>query len=481
MTAAVRRTKIVVTLGPATDGLERELVAAGMDVARLNFSHGTPQEHARRCAAVREAAAAVSRGVAVLQDLPGPKIRTGRLKGGQPVALVAGQDVTITPEDLDGTAERISSTYPELANDLSPGEVLLLDDGRLRLRVTGLRGQETHARVEVGGILGEHKGINLPGVALSLPAMTERDREYLRFGLIELDVDYVALSFVRQADHIRQARHLIAELGFEVPVIAKIEKPEAARDLAAILDAADAVMVARGDLGVEMGPEAVPTIQKRAIREANARGMPVITATQMLESMTQADTPTRAEASDVANAVWDGSDAVMLSGETAVGVHPLLTVQTMDRIVRSAESAQLPQPVAGYPERADGEARAVAHAASGLAQSLGVTAIVGVTQTGRTAHLLSSERPSAPVFAFTPNERVARRLALWWGLLPVHQPRASTLEGAEEAMEEYLLSHGEAQPQDLVIVVGSQPFHPDVRTNFAKVQRLTRGASPEVS
>jgi pyruvate kinase len=474
MRAPIRRTKIVVTLGPATDGLEERLVGAGMDVARLNFSHGEPEEHLRRCRAVRQAAAQAGRAVAILQDLPGPKIRTGRLVGGQPVELAAGSELAITPDDVEGTAQRIASTYSELAQDVSAGATLLLDDGRLRLRVTRVRGRDVYARVEVGGLLSEHKGINLPGVALSIPTITDRDRELMRIGLTELQVDYVALSFVRRAGEIREARRLARGWGAAVPIVAKLEKPEAVADLAAIVGAADAVMVARGDLGVELGPEAVPGIQTRAIRAANARGIPVITATQMLESMTHADTPTRAEASDVAHAVWDGSDAVMLSGETAVGDDPLGTVETMDRIVRSAEAAQPAYPAGGQPAQDGAASRAVARAACGLAGDVGAAAIVAVTRTGRTAHLLSAGRPAAPVFAFTPEDRVARRLALWWGIVPVYQPRARTLEDAIESMEGHLLSHGAASAGDRVVVVGSHPFRPGVRTNFAKVQRLGR-------
>src|SRR3989440_1498609 len=335
----VRRAKIVATLGPATDGLELELVRAGLDVARLNFSHGTPGDHARRCSAVRKAAASLQRQVAIMQDLQGPKIRVGSLVGGGPVQLHQGQNLFITTHDLVGTADRISCTYQHLAQDLQPGDRVLLDDGRIRLTVVGAQDSEVATRVEEGGPLGEHKGINLPGVAVSSPALTDKDRADLAFGLGELAVDYVALSFIRTAEEVRGAQDLMKSLGRTVPLIVKLEKGEAIDNLDPILQVADGVMVARGDLGVELAPEQVPMLQKRIIQRANQRGIPVITATQMLESMITEETPTRAEASDVANAVWDGSDAVMLSAETATGRHPLLVLQMMDRIVRAAEGS----------------------------------------------------------------------------------------------------------------------------------------------
>src|SRR5579884_1457144 len=333
-----RRTKLVATLGPATDGLEHDLLGAGLDVARLNFSHGTLEEHAARCAAVRAAAQVLGRPVAVMQDLQGPKIRVGRLAGGGPVHLVEGQTLRITTRQVVGTAEVVSCTYAHLAHDVGPGDRVLLDDGLLRLTVTGIEGDTVVTRVAEGGPLGEHKGINLPGVAISAPALTDKDRRDLAFGLDRLDVDYVALSFVRTAREVRDARVLVRALGHETPLVVTLEKPEALEDLDGILGAADAVMVARGDLGVELSPEQVPGVQVQVIREANRRGLPVITATEMLQSMITRTRPTRAEASDVAHAVWDGTDAVMLSGETAVGQHPLLALQTMERIVHAAEA-----------------------------------------------------------------------------------------------------------------------------------------------
>jgi pyruvate kinase len=453
---AARRTKLVATLGPATDGLEHELVAAGLDVARLNFSHGTPEDHAARCAAVRAAAEALGRPVAVMQDLQGPKIRVGRLVGGGAVRLVEGQAFRITTRAVEGTAELVSCTYAGLPRDVRAGDRVLLDDGLLRLTVTGIEGDTVVTRVEEGGLLGEHKGINLPGVPISAPALTDKDRRDLAFGLRSLDVDYVALSFVRTAQEVRDARALVAALGHETPLVVKLEKPEALDDLDAILDAADAVMVARGDLGVELAPEQVPGVQVRVIREANRRGLPAITATEMLQSMTTRARPTRAEASDVAHAVWDGTDAVMLSGETAVGQHPLLALRTMDRIVRAAEAVPRPPgpgPVAeARPDIRD--AAAVTHAACVLAERVGAVAIVGVTRTGRTAHLLAQERPGVPIYAFSPDAGVCRRLALWWGVAPVHQALGPGDILSAERMTDHLRRTGAGGEGDRVVVVG---------------------------
>ena len=473
--AQVRRAKLVATLGPATDGLELELVRAGLDVARLNFSHGKTDEHARRCAAVREAARVTGRPVAVMQDLQGPKIRVGALERGGPVQLVAGKEVVISTHDTVGTAERIGCTYQHLAHDVHAGDRILLDDGRIRLKVLSTNDGEVTARVEEGGPLGEHKGINLPGVAVSSPAITSKDRLDLAFGLQELGVDYVALSFVRTAEEVRAAQDLMRSLGRSAPLVVKLEKGEAIDNLEGILQVADAVMVARGDLGVELAPEQVPMLQKRIIQRANQRGIPVITATQMLESMITEETPTRAEASDVANAVWDGSDAVMLSAETATGRHPLTVLNMMNRIVRAAESAEaaphLGRARDDYPR---GYAAAVTHAARVLAEDLEATAIVGVTRTGLTAQLLSRGRTKVPIFAFSPDQDVCRRLALWWGVSPIHQHLAADLESNIEAMERYLVDNLSAQTADTVVITGSHPFEAGVHTNFVKFHILGR-------
>jgi pyruvate kinase len=472
----VRRAKVVATLGPATDGLEIDLVRAGLDVARLNFSHGIRADHARRCASVRAAAASVGRPVAIMQDLQGPKIRVGSLENGGPVELVPGQRLAITTNAVVGNAQRISCTYAHLAEDVEPGDRMLLDDGRIRLTVLDKRPTEIDTRVEEGGPLGEHKGINLPGVSVSSPAVTDKDCADLEFGLRELEVDYVALSFVRTADDVRSAQDLMRRWGIGAPLIVKLEKGEAIENLEAILQVADGVMVARGDLGVELAPEQVPMLQKRIIQHANQRGIPVITATQMLESMIQEETPTRAEASDVANAVWDGSDAVMLSAETATGRHPLLVLRMMDRIVRASESVEAgPMPIGrGRDDRPRGYAAAVTHAARVLAEDLEASAIVGITRSGLTAELLSRGRARVPIFAFSPDSRVCRRLALWWGITPVDMPLADDLEANIAAMENHLVEGHAADPADTVVITGSHPFEVGVHTNFVKYHVLGR-------
>jgi len=409
-----------------------------------------------------------------MQDLQGPKIRVGALVGGGPVMLEEGQQVVISTRQLVGTAGRVGCTYEHLAHDVKPGDRLLMDDGRIRLTVLSSDDGEVRARVEDGGPLGEHKGINLPGVAVSAPAVTDKDRADMAFGLQELGVDYVAISFVRSAAEVWATHELMHGLGRTVPLVVKLEKGEAIDNLDAIIEVADAVMVARGDLGVELAPEQVPMLQKRIIQRANHRGIPVITATQMLESMIDDETPTRAEATDVANAVWDGSDAVMLSGETAVGRHPVLVVEMMDRIVRAAESSDV-MPARQREDRPRGYAAAVTHAARALAEDLEACAIVGVTRSGLTAELLSRVRGRVPIFAFSPDVEVARRLALWWGVVPVHQNVADDLESNIEAMEQYLMERGSAEAGDTVVIAGAHPFAPGVHTNFVKFHVLGRG------
>jgi pyruvate kinase len=475
----IRRVKIVATLGPATDGREHDLVSAGVDVARLNFSHGTPADHARRCSAIREAAKTAGRSVSVMQDLQGPKIRVGELVGGGPVELRQGQQVVISTQSAVGTAERIGCTYEHLAHDVRPGDRILLDDGRIRLTVLGSNDGEVTARVEEGGALGEHKGINLPGVSVSAPAVTDKDRADMAYGLQELHVDYVALSFVRSAEEVRAAHDLMRTLGASAPLVVKLEKGEAIENLDEILQVADAVMVARGDLGVELAPEQVPMLQKRIIQRANQRGIPVITATQMLESMITEETPTRAEATDVANAVWDGSDAVMLSAETAAGRHPLLAVKMMDRIVRAAETSDvMPSNIGrGRDDRPRGYAAAVTHAARVLAEDLDASAILGVTRSGLTAEMLSRERARVPIYAFTPEEDVARRLALWWGVTPVQQHLPDDLEATIDTMERHLLDHQLVVETDTVVITGSHPFGVGLHTNFVKFHVLGRATA----
>lgn len=415
----MRRAKIVCTLGPATANQEavNQLAQAGMDCARLNFSHGDHEQHAAMAARVRSAAGHVGRPIAILADLCGPKMRTGRFREGC-VELEVGQTFALSTQSVEGNQERVSISYHPLVQEVQPGDRILLDDGLLRLRVERTTDTEIVTIVEVGGTLSNNKGINVPGAKLSAPALTDKDRADLAFAIGQLKVDFLALSFVRSADEVREAKVLAGD----TPVVSKIEKPEAIDDLLPILDMTDGVMIARGDLGVEVGAEKVPLIQKRIIREANARGKVVITATQMLDSMIRHPRPTRAEAADVANAVLDGTDAVMLSGETASGRYPVESVQMMVAIISEVEAAR---------EQDRGQARrtqalggnwdigtAAAQGAAMLSAVLPLHALVDFTRDGRSASVLSKYRPDAPILAVTANAQVASRLALSWGVLP---------------------------------------------------------------
>ena len=476
----LRRTKVVATLGPATSSPEgvAMLVRAGIDVARVNMSHGVHSDHARSIALVRAAAAAEGRVVAVLLDLQGPKIRTGKLVGGAPVELEAGSSFVLTSRDVPGDASCVSTSYPALAQDVKPGDRILLSDGLIELRVLACSDEDVRTEVVNEGLLKEKQGINLPGVAISSPGVTEKDIEDLHFGL-DAYVDYVAISFVRSASDVERVKQLVAERGLDTPVIAKIEKPEALERLDEILDAADGVMVARGDLGVELEPEKVPLAQKRIIREAKARGKPVITATQMLESMIENPRPTRAEASDVANAILDGSDAVMLSGETAVGSYPAESVETMKRIAYELESEfsagrlradrGVGAMLAGLASRPD----AIAAAVAAIAESFeAVSAVWVFTQSGSTARLVSKHRLRVPILAFTPSQAALRRMALYWGVIPIQTDTAGDPEALEAAGMPLALAAGLAKPGDTVLITGSHPFHENAATNFMKIQCL---------
>lgn len=481
-------TKIVATVGPATR-TEAQLAAlldAGVDVIRLNFSHGTQAEHAVTIERARRLSAERGRAVALLQDLQGPKLRVGDLVGDDPVRLEPGALMTIVAggDEFPGTAGRVWTSYERLAEDVAAGDQVLLDDGAMALRVETVRRSDGGAgevvcRVVDGGLLRPQKGINLPGVALSVPALTAKDEADLAFGVAQ-GVDLVALSFVRAPEDLRRARAAIRTLGGRQPLIAKIEKPQAAQRLEAIVRASDGIMVARGDLGVELSPEEVPTIQKRAIRLANAQGVPVITATQMLESMMTNPRPTRAEASDVANAILDGTDAVMLSGETAVGQYPIEAVRVMDRISREMERE--PAFLAGggrgrgtldlAEAAARSEGHAIARAARALARALPATAIVVLTATGRTAGLVSKERPGVPIVAVTARAEVARRLALWHGVLPVVSGVAFAGDPTG-LVERVLRENGLAAPGDRLVIVGSIPRAPRGRNVYLQVHRMT--------
>jgi len=467
----MRRTKIICTLGPATASLEkiRELIGAGMDVARLNFSHGTPETHARFAQWVRQASRQAGRPVALLQDLCGPKIRTGTLRGHRSVRLRQGQRLWLTAKETAGSSRRVSISYAHLARDFGKGDRILLDDGLIELRALGKKGDEVETEVVQGGLLKEHKGVNLPGAHLRLDALTEKDEADLEFG-ISLGVDYIALSFVRRAADVERLKLLLKRRKASIPVLAKLEKPEAIQNLDSILAASDGVMVARGDLGVEMAPERVPMIQKRIIRHAADARLPVITATQMLESMTTNLRPTRAEASDVANAILDGTDAVMLSAETAIGRHPIEAVKMMARIAEEADQTRQETDLRRRGRRLD-IAETVCESVVHAAQVLRVRAIVAFTRSGSTAELISKYRPARPVYAFCHDERIACRAALYWGVVPLVLPLELDAESTLAAAEAELLRCRVIARGDVLAVVAGSPGRPG-QTNQMKMVRV---------
>ena len=468
--AQIRRTKIVATLGPASESpkMIRTLIDAGVDAVRLNFSYGDHETHGRLIDAVRESAAAAGRDLAILQDLQGPKMRVGDLRGGS-VRLRTGANVRLTSKPIVGTMTRISTTYDHLAEEVSSGDRILLDDGSIELIVDKVSRGEVNCEVVRGGTLKSRKGMNLPGVPIRTPAFTAKDRRDLRFGL-ERGIDSVALSFTRSAKDAEPVRRFMRDIGLSVPLLAKIEKPQALRNLDRVLRAFDGVMVARGDLGVEIGPEKVPAAQKRIIHRANALGKPVITATQMLESMTKNARPTQAEASDVANAVLDGTDAVMLSGETAAGRYPEESVRVMDLIVREAESLV----TAGAPHTSGKRSRghSISHAAVELAKEVSAAAIVTPTRTGRSARILSALRPGVPIFALSEQEAVARGLSLFRGVIPV------SVDKLGSAGDVIVLIRGELVKRQLVaagedvVIVGLGRDGPAGQTNFIRLLRV---------
>ena len=472
----MRRTKIVATAGPACHSPEllERLIAAGVDVVRVNFSHGEPNEHLEVLRWVREISARLERPVAVLQDLAGPKIRTGRVRDGRPLELRDGARLEITTDDsVAETPALISTTYEALPSDVRPGDMILIDDGNLELRVEGTNGGRVQCAVVHGGWLSSNKGMNLPGVALSTPALSEKDRKDVAFG-VEQGVDFIALSFVRQAGDVEQCKALIRAAGAATPVIAKIEKREAVDDLAAVLAAADGVMVARGDLGVELSTEEVPTLQKRIIQMANGAGKVVITATQMLESMVEHARPTRAEASDVANAILDGTDGIMLSAETASGRHPVEAVETMARIAGYTEEhyGGLRPPARVSGGSASMVARSLARVASTVAEELDCRLIVAFTESGATARLLSSYRPRAPIAAVTYNEQAYRQLALWWGVVPVLSTFATTTDEMIVRGEALLKQKGLVATGDTILMLAGQS-HTTGATNMLRVHTIS--------
>jgi pyruvate kinase len=470
-----RKAKIVCTIGPASASPKMidDLLRLGMDVARLNFSHGTHAQHARVVEAVRKASGRHQKTVAILADLSGPKIRTGALEGGKSVLLRAGQRFTLTTAKRQGGADGVSTTYRRLPREVRQGDRILLADGLIELRVLGVRGAEVRCKVVNGGELGENKGINLPGVKLRVSSLLPKDRKDLAFAL-SIGADYIALSFVRSAKDVRTVKAAIARAGKNTPVIAKLEKPEAIENLEEILDVADGVMVARGDLGVEMSPEKVPIVQKRIIARAREHRIPVITATQMLESMTQNPRPTRAEASDVANAILDGTDAVMLSAETATGRFPRETVSMMDRIIREAEHAESASGEHRRMQESLSVAETVSEAVCHAATELNMRVIAVFTETGSTARLISRYRPGPPIIAFSPLQGTRRRLSLLWGVVPRTIRYLRDIDSLAALAERRLLEEKLVAAGDIVGIVAGTPLGTKGTTNFMKLHVIKR-------
>lgn len=466
-----RRAKIVCTLGPATATAEkvRALVDAGMDVARMNFSHGSHGDHKQVYDLIRAAAAETGRAVGLLADLQGPKIRLGTFAGG-PVEWRTGDVVRITVEDVAGTHDRVSTTYKGLAKDARAGDRLLVDDGKVGLVVTGVEGSDVVCEVTEGGPVSNNKGVSLPGMDISVPAMSEKDIEDLEFAL-ELGVDFIALSFVRSPADIDLVHQVMDRVGKpRVPVIAKLEKPEAVHNLEAIVLAFDGVMVARGDLGVELPLEQVPLVQKRAIQIARENAKPVIVATQMLDSMINNSRPTRAEASDVANAVLDGTDAVMLSGETSVGRYPVETVETMSRIIRAVETdSPVVPPLSHVPRTKRG---VISYAARDIGERLNAKALVAFTQSGDTVRRLARLHTRLPLLAFTPEESVRSQLSMTWGTTTRIVDKVDATDAMVRQVDHAMLEMGKYQPGDLVVIVAGSPPGTVGSTNLIRVHRL---------
>jgi pyruvate kinase len=465
-----RRAKIVCTIGPATATPERlsALVDAGMDVARLNFSHGDRADHRRTYDLVRDAAGASGRAIGVLADLQGPKIRLGRFADRE-VEWPTGHSVVITSEPVLGTRDRVSCTYAKLPAEVEPGDRLLIDDGKVAVEVRSVSGADIHALVVEGGQVSDNKGVSVPNVAVSVPALSEKDAEDLRFAL-DLGVDLVALSFVRSPDDVTLVRAIMDEVGVRRPVLAKVEKPEAVRRLDAIVAAFDGVMVARGDLGVELPLDQVPLVQKQAVQLCRENAKPVIVATQMLDSMIESSRPTRAEVSDVANAVLDGADALMLSGETSVGKYPVLAVDTMARIIRTTESGPIPVPKLLHEPHTKGGALAVA--ATQSARAIGAKALVAFSQTGDTVRRLARMHCELPLLAFTPVEAVRNQLALSWGVETFLVPFVAHTDEMFAQVDQALLGLSRAQPGDHVVIVAGSPPGVPGSSNTLRVHQL---------
>ena len=473
----MRKTKIICTIGPATQSEEmiRGLLKRGMNVARLNFSHGTAEGHLRVMAILRRAAEELRTPLAILQDLQGPKLRIGQLEEGQ-VQLDTGAELNITTNLQVGNSHVISTTYKDLPMDVKAGDSILLADGRIELEVSSTTESEVRCVVVHGGILVERQGLNLPSIRLSIGSFTEKDRTDLETGL-KHGVDYVALSFVRDAGDVREVKDFIDQRSLDTPVIAKLETQQALENLDDILSVADGVMIARGDLGVELSLEKVPMWQKKIIQMAKPHHVPVITATQMLESMVRSPRPTRAEASDVANAVLDGTDAVMLSGETAIGDYPLEAVAMMDRIVVEAESGLGTPPHSTEMETITEYSYSISYAARQIvAVNPSVGAIVAFTRSGYTARLVSKDRPQVPILAFTPNANTYCRSALFWGVVPIVSEYKEDMDALISQVDVVIQQEEFAKVGDMVIILGSLPIQVSGTTNFLRLHRVGEAA-----
>ncbi|MFJ4437258.1 pyruvate kinase [Streptomyces sp. NPDC088923] len=470
----MRRSKIVCTLGPAVDSYDqlKALIEAGMNVARLNMSHGSHEEHLGRYQRVRKAAADTGRTVGVLFDLQGPKIRLETFADG-PVELVRGDEFTITVEDVQGDRTICGTTYKGLPGDVAKGDPILINDGNVELKVTSVEGPKVHTIVIEGGVVSDHKGINLPGAAVNVPALSEKDVEDLRFAL-RTGADMIALSFVRDASDVKDVHKIMDEEGKRLPVIAKVEKPQAVANMEEVVLAFDAVMVARGDLAVEYPLEKVPLVQKRLVEMCRRNAKPVVVATQMMESMITNSRPTRAEASDVANAILDGADAVMLSAESSVGAYPIETVKTMSKIVTAAEDALLSQGLKPLDEgkKPRTQSGSVARAAAEIADFLDADALVAFTQSGDTARRLARYRTAQPVLAFTTDESTRNQLALSWGVTPYLVPHVDTTDAMVDLVDAETVKLGSLKNGDTVVITAGSPPGVPGSTNLVRVHHL---------
>jgi pyruvate kinase len=472
----MRRAKIVATLGPSTDDIEvvKKLISSGLNVARLNMSHGDHQDHKRRLDLVRSASKELGKEIAILADLQGPKIRVGTFGNG-PVSLINGQKFTITTDEYSGDKEKVSTTYKGLCQDVKKGDALLIDDGKIRLEALEIKGNDVITKVIEGGTISNSKGINLPGVSVNVPALSQKDENDLVWAL-ENGCDLIALSFVRNSKDIEDVHKIMDKSGRRIPVVAKIEKPQAVSNLEQILQSFDAIMIARGDLGVELPLEEVPLVQKNAIQLARQVGKPVIVATQMLESMISASRPTRAEASDVANAVLDGADALMLSGETSVGENPVLVVETMAKIIEHVEEEALEQLPKLEIESQGSTGRALTTAAVAVGKSINAKYLIGFTETGRSVRLMARHRSTTPILAFTTEQSVQRQLSLIWGCQVFHADTVKHTDEMVSQVDRYLTENDFAKYGELVVVVAGVPPGVPGTTNGMRVHKVGTGA-----